>query len=91
MRVLLTGVAPCVQYASMSLLKKVVLLAMVKCLPLEEVEGLCCLFRALDSPCQGFLTAAKRQVCKDLDLCSHCYNLATNLQLSLLCSQVYLG
>lgn len=63
----------------MGLLKKLVFLAMVKCLPLEETEGLCCLFRALDCPCQGFLTAAKLQVCKDLDLCSHPNDLAIKL------------
>ena len=54
----------------MGLLKKVVFLAMVKSLPAEETRGLHCLFQALDSPRQGFLTAEKLQVCKDIKPCS---------------------
>lgn len=55
----------------MGLLKKAVFLAMVRTLPAEETRGLCCLFQALDTPRQGFLTAAKLQVCRDGKLCSY--------------------
>ncbi|KAL3154004.1 hypothetical protein ABBQ32_013558 [Trebouxia sp. C0010 RCD-2024] len=58
------------QFAGMGLLKKAVFLAMVRNLPAEETRGLCCLFQALDTPRQGFLTAAKLQVCRDSKLCS---------------------
>lgn len=54
----------------MGLLKKAVFLAMVRTLPDQETRGLCCLFQALDTPRQGFLTAAKLQVCRDGKLCS---------------------
>lgn len=57
------------QFAGMGLLKKVVFLAMVRTLPVDETRGLCCLFQALDTPRQGFLTAAKLQVCRDVKLC----------------------
>lgn len=59
------------QFAGMGLLKKVVFLAMVKTLPVDETRGLCCLFQALDTPRQGFLTVAKLQVCRDVKLCRH--------------------
>lgn len=65
----LTGSTP-LQFAGMGLLKKAVFLAMVRNLPAEETRGLCCLFQALDTPRQGFLTAAKLQVCRDSKLCS---------------------
>ena len=60
------------QYASMSLLKRVVFLAMVRILAVAETAGLCMLFKALDRPPEGHLTAAKLQVCKATRLCGPC-------------------
>ena len=45
----LTDWCSIMQFAGMGLLKKAVFLAMVRTLPVDETQGSCCLFQALDN------------------------------------------